>query len=158
MFWNLFQYISHSVSQEGYKTKSMHFFTIYSALMIYMYFCTQDPIREPCVWVLWSDLALFLTSKEYKWWALHKYFLWPQVVPVLFGSLNNISTVTFLHNALFRSGKNEYQPSSDQPDHQVCGLFYELLKCNILSSLEQEEAKSAKSFRAASCKKSIRKN
>ena len=43
-------------------------------------------------------------------------------------------------------------------NHQVCELFYELLKCNILSSLEQEEAKSAKSFRAASCKKPIRKN
>ena len=43
-------------------------------------------------------------------------------------------------------------------NYQVCELFYELLKCNILSSLEQEEAKSSKSFRAASCKKSIRKN
>ena len=43
-------------------------------------------------------------------------------------------------------------------NHQVCELFYELLKCNILSSLEQEEEKYVKSFRAASCKKSMRKN
>ena len=53
--------------------------TFISVLLIfpfiqYLLIFTKDTIREVETYIrlLWSDPALFLTSKEYKWWAIQK--------------------------------------------------------------------------------------
>ena len=120
---------------------------------------TKDTIREVETYIrlLWSDPALFLTSKEYKWWAIQK-----KIFHMASRSPFYLDHWTVFQLWLFYimhySDPEKMNISLLATNHQVCELFYELLKCNILSSLEQEEAKSAKSFRPASCKKSIRKN